>query len=166
MEKRSYGQVMADTFSSPIVERFQVRSTRRRLVLAMLALTAVEIALVTWMPDLWWVYCPLVLAFFPLASMINMSVRGVTEIPLSHLDDRLAQLRMKAFHDAYYVGVLLALIAGVWSTTLLHSIAGSGEVFLSALRFGVAGAFIVGGVVGLPAMMLAWRLPDEQADEE
>ena len=165
MEKRSYGQVMSDTFSSPMVERFQARSTRRRLVLAMLALTAIEVALVTWTPNLWWVYCPLVLGFFPLASMINMSVRGVTEIPLSHLDDRLAQLRMKAFHDAYYVGALLALVAGNWSTTLFNSLSGTDAV-IAGLRFGVAGAFIVGGLVGLPAMMLAWRLPDEPADEE
>lgn len=165
MEKRSYGQVMADTFSSPMVERFQARSIRRLLVLTMLTLTAVEIALVTWVPALWWVYCPLVLAFFPLASMINMSVRGVTEIPLSHLDDRLAQLRMKAFHDAYYLGALLALIAGIWSTTLFNSLSGTGAV-LAGLRLGVAGAFIVGGLVGLPAIMLAWRLPDELADEE
>ncbi len=165
MEKRSYGQYMSDTFSSPMVEHFQTRSTRRRLVLAMLTLTAIQIAMVTWMPAFWWVYCPLVLAFFPLASMINMSVRGVTEIPLAHLDDRLAQLRMKAFHDAYYLGALLALLAGIWATTLFNSLSGTGPV-LAGLRFGVAGAFICGGLIGLPATMLAWRLPDEPADEE
>ncbi len=164
MEKRSYGQFMSDTFASPVVERFQARSTRRLLVVAMLSWAAAEIALVTLLPTAWWAWGPLLLLFFPLASMINMSVRGVTEIPLSHLDDRLAQLRMKAFHDAYYLGIGLAFIAGLWVFFLFNGITGP-EDSSGIYVLGPAGALICGGLIGLPAMMLSWRLPDESADE-
>ncbi len=165
MEKRSYGQFMSDTFSSPLVERFQARSTRRRLVAVMLTWTVVQIVLVTWMPTAWWAWGPLLLLFFPMASMINMSVRGVTEIPLSHLDDRLAQMRMKAFHDAYYVGIVLALIAGIWTAVLFSELRGADSpVYI--FRFSAVGAIVFGGLIGLPAGLLALRLPDESSDEE
>ncbi len=165
MEKRSYGQVMSDTFSNPIVERFQARSTRRLLVLFSFTGTVVQIALITWMPAAWWAWGPLLLLFFPMASMINMSVRGVTEIPLSHLDDRLAQMKTKAFHNAYYVGVALALVAGIWTANLYGDFANADSpVYI--WRFSAAGAVIVGGLMGLPAVLLAWSLPDEPADEQ
>ncbi|MEM1175822.1 MAG: hypothetical protein AAGA33_03160 [Pseudomonadota bacterium] len=164
MEKRSYGQFMSDTFSNPMVERFQARSTRRLLVTVMLTWTVVQIALVSWMPDAWWAWGPMLLLFFPMASMINMSVRGVTEIPLSHLDDRLAQMRMKAFHDAYYLGVVLALVGGIW-TAVLYGGLSEAESKIAILRFSAVGALIFGGLAGLPAGLLALRLPDESADE-
>ncbi|MEM6513356.1 MAG: hypothetical protein AAF660_10105 [Pseudomonadota bacterium] len=165
MEKRSYGQYMADTFSNPMVEHFQARSTRRLLVAAMLTWTVTQIALVTWLPTAWWAWGPLTLLFFPMASMINMSTRGTTEIPLSHLDDRLARLRLKAFHDAYYIGIAIALASGIWTMALYSGLSEANSPVYIA-RFSAVGAVICGGLAGLPAGLLAWRLPDETADED
>ena len=163
MGKRSYGDIMSEVFESPLVERFQTRMRRRTLVLIMLAWMVGLTAICLLLPDAWWLWGPLFLLFFPLASMINMSVRGVTEIPISYLDDRLAQLRARAFHDAYYVGVVLALLGGITAQEFLFSAAGDTRPFLSIVPIG---GMLGGFLFGLPAVMLAWRLPDEPEQEE
>ncbi len=163
MEKRSYGDIMSEVFQSPLVEKFQTRVRRRSLVISMGLWMAGITALCLLLPQAWWLWGPLFLLFFPLASMINMSVRGVTEIPISHLDDRLAQLRARAFHDAYYIGVVLALIGGIVLQEYLFATVGESRPLLSIVPIG---GMLGGFLFGLPAVMLAWRLPDEPEHEE
>lgn len=155
----AYGRYMKKTFSIPMVEKFQSRSIRRLLVLAMLANTALIVSLPL-LTGIDWLGIPFFLAIFPLASMLNMSVRGVTEIPLSSLDEHQAQLRLFSFHMAYYPAIALALLAGIFGPHLIETLPAPVAVCLG----GVAGATLL----GLPALLLAWRLPDEDglADEE
>lgn len=148
----AYGRYMKRTFSHPMVERFQTRRVRRLLVVAMLANTALIVGLPL-LTGIDWLGVPFFLAFFPLAGMLNMSVRGVTEIPLSSLDEHQAQLRLFSFSMAYYPAIALALLAGIFGPQLIETLPAPVAVCLG----GVAG----GTLLGLPALLLAWRLPDE-----
>jgi len=145
-----YGRTMSRVFSAPMVGRFQRRGLRRALVVGMLVTLAGLIG-APLAGDLWWTMVPFAVAFFPLAGCINMSVRGVTEIPLSSLDERMAEQRMRAFHDAYYLGVILAVGGGFALAALM-------DRGLPVLGLAMA---LGGGLFGIPAMVLAWRLPDE-----
>lgn len=153
----AYGRFMKRTFSHPMVERFQTRRVRRLVVLAMVANTALIVGLPL-LTGIDWLGIPFFLAIFPLASMLNMSVRGVTEIPLSSLDELQAQLRLRSFSMAYYPAIGFALLAGIFGPQLIEPL--PAEVV--ACIAGVAGATLL----GLPAMLLAWRLPDEDAPDE
>jgi hypothetical protein len=157
-EAQILGDHQVDTFSKPAVERLQSRLRRRSLVCVWLA-NMLGIILVCWTwPAAWLVWGPMFLLLFPLVSLLNMSVRGVTEIPLSHLDERQAQLRMRAFHDAFPVAIAVALLSGI----------AMGHVWLASDRSGEY-PFVFGVILGtvattlhrLPVMILAWCLPDE-----
>lgn len=150
-----YASYMKDIFENPMVERFQKRKTRRLLVTGMFTWFLVTNVVAFTFPNWIWVWGALFLGFFPLASMINMSVRGVTEIPLAVLDERQAELKSKAYLSAYYLGIVLALILGFALAKLMTS----GPHVLPLMGGGV------GMLFGLPAMMLAWRLPDEVDSE-
>jgi len=165
MSKRSYGAFLAEVFDNPMVERFQRRRLRRALVVAMLVFVVLELAVCVFAPTAWWLWGPLLLVFFPLASMINMATRGVTEIPIQHLDDRLAELRLRAFHDACYLAIAVALLAGMWILSVFNGIETS-ETDPQTYVLAAIGAVTFGVLAGLPALLLAWRLPSESADEE
>jgi hypothetical protein len=153
-----YGNLMVRTFSTPIVERFQTRIRRRILTVLKLA-NCLGIAAICWFwPSAWWVLGPLFMLEFLTASLLNMSVRGITEIPLNHLDDRQAQQRMKAFHDSYRIGVPVAVLTGIGLVRMFST-----DGIVAPFLF--LGA-IAGGVSIIPAMLLAWRLPDESDEED
>lgn len=152
--QRAYGRYMKRTFSTPLAEKFQSRRTRRLLVLAAIVNSAAVIALPL-ITGIDWLGLPFFLAFFPLAGLVNLSVRGVTEIPPSALDERQVQLRVFSMSAAYYPAVLLAFAAGAFAPWLLDTL---------PLPVAVGAGGIVGGtLMGLPALLLAWRLPDETA---
>ncbi len=153
----AYGRFMKRTFSHPMVERFQTRRVRRLIVIAMVANTALIVGLPL-LTGIDWLGIPFFLAIFPLMSMLNMSVRGVTEIPLSSLDERQAQLRLFSFSMAYYPAIAFAVLAGMFGPQMIGTLPAQVAVCLA----GVAG----GTLLGLPAMLLAWRLPDEDGPEE
>lgn len=95
----------------------------------------------------------LILAPYTLAAvLLDGSVRGVTELPTIALDERQSRLRASAFNDAYWFAGLLMLTAGFAAGRL-------GGVD-SALAGGLV-LFAIGMLLGAPALLLAWRLPDE-----
>lgn len=150
-----YAAYLSGIFDQPIVDRFQRRPVRRALVACMI----VNLAALSALPVIIgaaWVAAPFFLAFFPLASAINMSVRGLTEIPRAALDERQAALSDKAFRNAYF---LMAPIAAA---------AGAALVAFRGADFELVGlgAAAAGAIFGLPAMTLAWSLPDERVDDD
>lgn len=160
---RSWADYQVETFSKPAVERLQTRVRRRTLVVAGLA-DALGIVFACWIwPAAWWAWASMFVLLFPLVSLINMSVRGVTEIPLSHLDDRQAQIRMRSFHDAFPVAITIGVLSGIalgrwW---LVDDLSPAGSVAFGAV-LGTVGATLH----KLPTVILAWRLPDEADDED
>ncbi len=154
--EKGYAGLMKRTFENPMVERFQKRKTRRMLVVLMLSWYIVVNFIAFSFPTTIWAWGLLFLGFFPLASMINMSVRGVTEIPIKALDDRQAHLKSQAYLHAYGFGITLAVVFGYFLAKLIADGLG-----LHSLPFFAGGAGIL---IGLPAMLLAWRLPDETDD--
>ena len=162
MARRSYGEYMADVFANPMVERFQKRKVRRGLLLTEWLLYLAIISTCLAIPEAWWLWGPLCLALFPVFSCVNMSVRGVTDSPLGNLDEWQAQQRLKAYHDAFWIGLILAFGSGFALYHLWHSgVYTQATVFAMAPILGV----IWGGLVGIPSNLLAWRLPDESAEE-
>lgn len=161
MKHRPVADHQLRSFSKPAVERLQTRVRRRVLVIAGLA-NKLGIVFVCWVfPATWWVWGPMFVLLFPLALLLNMSVRGITEIPLSHLDERQAQLRMRSFHDAFPVAIAIALLTGiaighVWLSKLSP---------LTSVAFGAMLGSVGATLHKLPTMILAWCLPDEVDDE-
>ncbi|GGX60442.1 hypothetical protein GCM10011309_07850 [Litorimonas cladophorae] len=147
----AYAQTLKTTFNSPMVEKFQKRKIRRLLVLGLVGWFIVTNLVAFNFPHLIWAWGILFLGFFPLVSMINMSVRGVTEIPLGALDERQGQVKSKAFLGSYVQGVSLAGILGF----MIARVGGDGPHTLPMIAGGI------GIVICLPAMLLAWNLPDE-----
>lgn len=151
----AYAAKMKRVFDNPRVEKYQTRKIRRSLVFGMVAWFVVTNLVAFNFPHLTWVWGVLIGLFFPLMSMINMSVRGVTEIPLKALDERQGQLKSKAYLQAYVVGVIAAGLLGYAFATI-------GTDGFPAVPMLAGG---MGIIAGLPAMLLAWNLPDELDDE-
>tara|TARA_R110002020_G_scaffold442480_1_gene653626 strand:- start:446 stop:721 length:276 start_codon:yes stop_codon:yes gene_type:complete len=89
-------------------------------------------------------------------SFLNMSVRGLTEIPVSALDDRQAKLKMRAYMQTYVLGLILAFAVGVIIVKFNPD---------SGLKFTPFFGGSLGLLVALPAMVLAWQLPTETPEE-
>ena len=162
MPRRSYGEFMSQVFSQPVVERFQTRKRRRTMVtLVVLNYSAITLVCL-FAPAWWWLWVPLYCCLFPLFSFINMSVRGVTEIPLSHLDEWQAHLRLNAYHDAYRLGLIFAL-AGATGLYYLYCsgwYGGPANIVFAPLM-----GVLSGILIGLPSKILAWQLQDENPEE-
>jgi hypothetical protein len=148
---KSYPGKMKRLFDNPMVEKLQTRTRRRLIVMAMITWFAALNALALNLPSAYWIWGPLFLLFFPLMSFLNMSVRGLTEIPISSLDDRQVSLRMKGYMQAYMMGLCLAFIFGV----LFVKLNPDGLNFIPVFAAGL------GLLLALPAMTLAWELPTE-----
>lgn len=148
------GTDLATLFQRPMVERFQTRSRRRLLVVGFLVYLA-ALAIVPMAFNSGLLAVVLFVGSLPLAGLLNMSVRGVTEIPTRDLDERQVQLRNGGYRDAYWLGVALAFVIGLGMPPgAEHGLAGIG-IIIAAVEI----------VLGLPAMVLAWRLPNEAAEE-
>lgn len=151
---KSFSDVQVRAFDKPVVERLQKRSTRFAIVLWFGMASAATIAAALLAPSQGWLWGGLFLLLFPAAMMLNMAVRGITEIPINRLDERFAQLRARSYHDAYRIGVAIAFLGGMGLMFLLVQ---PGSNWSLAAIGGVIGGLLM----GLPAIILALRLPDE-----
>lgn len=149
----SYGNYLKNLFNEPAVERVQSRRIRRLLVLAQLAWIVAAVPAVTMTEHPW----PLLLwlpVFVLLTGRLNMSVRGITEIPTSHLDEMQIARRNHFAHRAHQVGnlVVLGLIAAA---------------FIDDVRLMLAVWFAAWmAYFGLPTLLAAWSWPDESPEDE
>lgn len=153
---KSYAGKMKRIFENPMVEKLQTKTKRRLIVLATITWYVVMNALVFKVPNAYWIWGPFFLLFFPLMSFLNMSVRGLTEIPVSALDDRQAKLKMRAYMQTYVLGLILAFAVGVIVVKFNPD---------SGLKFTPFFGGSLGLLVALPAMVLAWQLPTESPEE-
>lgn len=153
---KSYAGKMKRIFDHPMVEKLQTKTRRRLIVLSVLTWYIGLTALILYLPSAYEIWGPVFLLFFPLMSFLNMSVRGLTEIPISGLDDRQTRLKMRAYMQSYLLGVILAFALGVIVIKFNPD---------NGLKFTPFFAGSLGLLVALPAMVLAWQLPTETPEE-
>lgn len=153
---KSYAGKMKRVFENPMVEKLQTKTRRRLIVLSVITWYIGVNLLVLNFPIAYWIWGPFFLLFFPLMSFLNMSVRGLTEILVSALDDRQAKLKMRAYMQTYVLGLILAFAVGVIVVKFNPD---------SGLKFTPFFGGSLGLLVALPAMVLAWQLPTETPEE-
>lgn len=153
---KSYAGKMKRIFDNPMVEKLQTKTRRRLIVLSVITWYLGLTALILYLPSDYWIWGPVFLLFFPLMSFLNMSVRGLTEIPVSGLDDRQARLKMRAYMQTYILGLILAFALGIVMVKFNPD---------NGLKFRPFFAGSLGLLVALPAMVLAWQLPTETPEE-
>ena len=149
-------QRRAQRLDDPRLESFRTPRARRRLVVAMAALLAVEAALFTALeaaPVAGVVALAVVLVAFVLClGTLKASTRGVEELPAEALDERQWQVRGEAYATSYRIGsgLLTAALAAVALWLALDWPApGTGVVMAAVvLPFHVA--------LVLPTMVAAW----------
>lgn len=90
------------------------------------------------------------------ATLISVGVAtfGMADIPLRRLDEQQRQMRLSLFPDPYVVGANIGLLGGLLSA---RAISDDRDLFLAP---------IVVSIFALPALVMAWKLPDNVADDE
>lgn len=106
------------------------------------------------------------LAFFPLMSFINVGVHGISELPARDLDEILVQVRDRATRRAHFaltvVFGVIALVTPMVASAVLEVVAAQDtETTVRQLTLATLGVFFL--TMLLPAWVLAWTLPSDEA---
>ena len=152
MTGNPFTQPLRVTMNDPRLDWARPRAMRRRLVFAFVGLL-IATPLLTWAFDNVFVLAAMYVPFVFVMGSLNGGVRGLTELRSRDLDEREVAFRGSAYARLYWPGVFLGVVAGV-------GIASSGKTGVDLLM--VAAALSVFNLaVGLPALWLAWSLPEE-----
>lgn len=133
----------------------RMRLPRRLLALAFLAVLA-AFPLVGWATGAMWPVLLLMAPYLALAVLLAAATQGILDRPFARLDEREASQRRSLFREPYITGASLGMVSG-----LLMAAAFSAE---DALLMGAVLA-LMGFLYGLPSVVLAWTLPDDDPDE-
>jgi hypothetical protein len=150
-----FARYMKQAFETPGVERWQTRFRRRCLVVAFPVLLAFAVALI-WATGAGWLAIMFAPAFLLLASFLNMSVRGITSVPSSALDERQRLLAARSHMHAFYPAIIAAVLFTIFIYPAVQALPLAQGMILPAAFFGT--------LCALPTMILAWRLPDEPGE--
>jgi MFS family permease len=150
---RSEGYLARIFETHSLSQQMGVRIHRRCAAAALLSWAALVLALTHHLS-----IAECVLVFIPLfflMGLVNMASRGMTVLSSAQLDERMRAVRDGAHRHAYVIGVIAAFAFGVYF----------GYDDATRLAEGWRIAFQLGAVsllvLGLPAMILAWQLPEE-----
>mgnify|MGYP001376876065 CR=1 FL=1 len=156
-------------YDSPFFERFQTRFRRRSIVVAYL-LVVLGVLVATRVMDTIDLEAAATATIAGIAIVAALglntlavagillagSTRGVAE-HAQGLDERQKLVHAFSYRDAFWP----AVIVGAWAGNTVADLLGD-ERWLYAVGTLTAAAALI---YGLPALILAWRLPDERADE-
>lgn len=146
---------LAAIYAHPFFDRLQTRGRRRLIAIAYLAVLGLTVMLAAATRH-YGVVLAMLLPYTVSALLLDGSVRGVTELRRSQLDERQQSLRGAGFAGSYRSGVLLGLAGGFALASLLNA---------ERALLGAVVVLVLGLLMGLPALTLAWSLPDEIHDE-
>ncbi len=141
----------AAIYAHPFFDRLQTRGRRRLVAVAYLAVLGLTVVLGAATRHYAAVLAMLV-PFAVVAALLDGSVRGVTELGRAQLDERQRALRGWGFARSYRTGALFGLAGGFAVASLLDG---------DKAMLGAVVVLVLGLVMGLPALGLAWSLPDE-----
>lgn len=141
-----------------LVQQMGVRIHRRCAAVALVSWIALVVALANHLSV---VACLLVfIPLFFLMGLVNMASRGMTVLSSAQLDERMRAVRDGTHRHAYVFGVIAAFAFGLY---VGHDDATrQAEGWRMAFQLGAVSLL----VLGLPAMILAWRLPEEPLAHE
>jgi hypothetical protein len=139
----------------PALEPLRARRGRRQLVVAYVVVLLSGPA-VGWVTASMGPVLPLAILYLVGAVLLGVATGGVLDRPIRSLDERQQQVRLTLVPDPYVTGATLGLLGGL--LVALAVTAGDGPMLGLLLLAG-------GGLYGLPAMLLAWKLPDRVDDE-
>ncbi len=148
MPANPFKQPLRVTMNDPMFNWTRPRAMRRRLVFAFIALL-VAMPLLTSVFENALVLVAMLVPFVFVMGSLNASVRGLSELRNRDLDEREIVVRGNAYARLYWPGVFLGVIAGV-------AFAGGASLLTVAAALSVFNL-----ALGLPALWLAWSLPDE-----
>ena len=152
MTGNPFTQPLRATMNDPQLDWTRPRAMRRRLVFAFMGLL-IATPLLTWALDNVFVLIVMYLPFVFVMGSLNGSVRGLTELSSRHLDERELAFRGSAYARLYWPGVFFGVVAGA-------GMASSGGSGIDLLMLAAA-LSVFNFAVGLPALWLAWSLPEE-----
>lgn len=148
--KSKYESWLLRSMNAPELAWARPKAVRRKLVLAMIGL-ALGFTIAQWFfPSLWW-FLPLMVIFIPLMGSLNGGTRGMTELRQHQLDEREGHTRDAAYRKVFWP-VVVIMVTG------LLMLMKPGLAAETRAGIGIA-AFIL--VMTLPALYLAWTLPDD-----
>ncbi len=145
-------QPLRVTMNDPQFDWARPRLMRRRLVLIFAGLL-VATPLLTWALDSVFVLLGMLVPFVIVMGSLNASVRGMTELRSSDLDEREIAYRGGAYARLYWPGVFLGVAAGMG---FMNPGAIGAYLLTAALALSVFNL-----AMALPTLWLAWSLPDE-----
>lgn len=141
----------AAIYAHPFFDRLQTRGRRRLIAVAYLTVLGLTVLLAA-ATGHYVAVLAMLAPFTAAAVLLDGCVRGVTELGRAQLDERQRALRGWGFARSYRTGALFGLVGGFAAASLMD-----GD---KALLGGVV-VLVLGLVMGLPALTLAWHLPDE-----
>lgn len=94
----------------------------------------------------------LVLAFLMVG--VGAATQGMADMSMKHLDEQQRSMRLSLFPDPYPLGATVGILGGTIMMTVLNS---ERELLASP---------IVVAVYGFPALVMAWKLPDTEFEDE
>ncbi len=151
MSNNPLTQTLRKTMNDPQLEWARPRRMRRTFVVVFLGLVLLQPTL----PLMTGSILGILLLIIPLmfvAAMLNAGIRGMTELRSRDLDEREEKIRNTVYAKLYWPGVLL----GMASAFMISSVGDDGRQIVVA-----AGLSIFFIAIALPALWLAWSLPDE-----
>ncbi len=138
------------------IDRPRTRRYRRSVALSYVG-TLGALMLLTGLVDNYWLAAPLVLLYMVTTFFLYRSVHGITETSTRELDERQVELRNGAYRNAYWAGVMIAFIGGIFVSRIVD--------WDTAFELGLFVA-VWGMLSGLPTLLLAWTQPSDFVDEE
>lgn len=141
-------------YSDPAFEVFRSRRPRRGLVGALLLVLA-AFPVVGWVTDQTWAVMLVLIPFAAASLLVGAATQGLLDHPLGSLDERQVHVRRTIFREPYMTGAALGLAGGltIAVATRVDEGLGMGLVLVA-----------LGVVMGVPSMVLAWTMPDEDDD--
>lgn len=139
----------------PLFRPFRIQRNRRLLVIGYILVLA-AMPLVGWLTDQVWAVLVLFIPFALGGILLGGANQGLLDRPIHRLDERERQLRQTIFSDGFSVGATAGLLSGMVAMVAFDQ---SDALMMGLLVAALSGLFL------LPAMVLAWRMPDEVDDE-
>lgn len=158
---------LKDFYDGPFFDRLSTRRSRRLLAVAFMV-TLSAYPLVAWWTGNVWLVATVILPYAVTAVLLQGSTRGVTELRNAKLDERQRNIRDRIYRPAFFIGIVVAFLGGLaLATRFVNEPELSTAPMLgglSALSLGFS-LLLWGFLMLLPALLLAWILPDEVRDE-
>jgi len=155
MSENPFTQPLRKTMNDPQFDWARPRKIRQRLVIAFLSLLLVQPFALS-AAESPFVLVALLLPLVFLIGSVNASIRGISELKSNDLDEREVDSRNRVYVRLYWPGLILgvfgAFMIGLYPSLKSLILIGSGlSVFFLAMA--------------LPAITMAWLLPDEPGNE-